>query len=566
MKKLLKILLIVSCFFCLNVIAKEGINQDYTIDNFDVTVKVNKNNTYEVTERVKVNYNKKNISFKKIIPLVKEIKLDDGRLYKKKIRLRNSSLDSEYTTSSDDDFLVLKSAPNKNEKEHIYTIKYTYVNGKDSFNNKDELYYYIVDKNWSTSINNITFKIIMPKAFEQSGIRLLQNAVDIDENLIDYNVNDNIITGSYSGLDRNNSLMIRIPLENNYFLPSTMKFLNSPIITYLIPIIIICLSIVIWMKYGKSNGTPVIKDTPPKKLSIIEYSDIYYDELTKTAVISCIIDLANKGYLNIQPSKDSKFVLTKNKAYDGKNKYEKKLFEDIFNGTDEVDSKSITFLDAIDSILDNLERSKEKELKYIKKTSLIDKVLILLAAILPFSLNIISIFSYQLTSTINYFDIFFNIIYSLIVTSAYIFSLSIVISKGNNLIGRVVYFCIFLGTCVFVFEYFFFPTIIACAISSAVPLYLITKTNIRSEERQKVYDELEGYKMHLMNLDNVLNDEKFYEALPYIYLFKIQDTWYKKVKNQEFNLPKWFVSDENLEINDLQKVLNDMIKWIIYYK
>ena len=52
--------------------------------------------------------------------------------------------------------------------EHFYTIKYTYNIGKDPLKEIDELYFNLIGAEWDTSIDNVTFKITMPKSFDES--------------------------------------------------------------------------------------------------------------------------------------------------------------------------------------------------------------------------------------------------------------------------------------------------------------------------------------------------------------------------------------------------------------
>lgn len=47
-------------------------------------------------------------------------------------------------------------------------IKYTYNIGKDPVKNADELYFNLIGDEWDTVINNISFKITMPKSFDKS--------------------------------------------------------------------------------------------------------------------------------------------------------------------------------------------------------------------------------------------------------------------------------------------------------------------------------------------------------------------------------------------------------------
>lgn len=56
--------------------------------------------------------------------------------------------------------------------KHDYKLKYTYNIGKDPLEDIDELYFNLIGQEWDTIIDNITFTIEMPEAFDSTKIRI----------------------------------------------------------------------------------------------------------------------------------------------------------------------------------------------------------------------------------------------------------------------------------------------------------------------------------------------------------------------------------------------------------
>lgn len=143
----------------------------YTIESYDINMKVNENNTFDIFETIKVNftgYNKHGIVRK--IPLRNTVTRLDGTKSNNRAKISNISVSDSYTTSTQDGYKVLKigSSSQTVSGEKTYKIKYNYNIGKDPLKNTDELYFNLIGDGWDTSIKNVTFTITMPKSFDAS--------------------------------------------------------------------------------------------------------------------------------------------------------------------------------------------------------------------------------------------------------------------------------------------------------------------------------------------------------------------------------------------------------------
>ena len=131
MKKILKLLIIISSFFIFNDVNAAYDNDfdfGYIIENYDVDMIVNENNSFDITEKITVYFNENRHGIIRNIPLKNEIKRLDGSFSKNKAKISNININEKYSKSKENGKLKLKiGSANKTlmgKKEYI--IKYNY--------------------------------------------------------------------------------------------------------------------------------------------------------------------------------------------------------------------------------------------------------------------------------------------------------------------------------------------------------------------------------------------------------------------------------------------------------
>ena len=135
---------------------------DYVIDNYDINVVVNENNTFDITETITTYFNVDKHGIYRTIPLKNIITRLDGTKSNNRAQISNIIVNDDYTTSIENNKFKIKIG--SSEITHIgeqrYTISYTYNIGKDPMDKYDELYFNLIGNEWDTVIGNITFSII----------------------------------------------------------------------------------------------------------------------------------------------------------------------------------------------------------------------------------------------------------------------------------------------------------------------------------------------------------------------------------------------------------------------
>ena len=143
---------------------------DYVIDEYNVNIIVNENNTFDITETITAYFNVSKHGIIRNIPLKNTITRLDGTSSTNRAMVSNVGVDNEYTTSIENSYYKIKigSSFETLTGEKKYVIKYTYNLGKDPSKKYDELYYNIIGTEWDTAIGNVSFTITMPKDFDSS--------------------------------------------------------------------------------------------------------------------------------------------------------------------------------------------------------------------------------------------------------------------------------------------------------------------------------------------------------------------------------------------------------------
>ncbi len=348
----------------------------YVIDKYDINVIVNENNTLDITEKITAYFNVEKHGIFRTIPLKNTITRLDGTTSKNRTQITNLSVDNEYTTSRENGNYKIQigSADHTVIGEQTYVIKYTYNLGKDPVKDYDELYYNIIGDEWDTVIGNITFTISMPKDFDSSKLGFSSGKTgSTDNSKIKYNVSENKITGSYNGiLEVGEALTVRCELDEGYFVGAGIPINILNYFIYLLPIIFLGISALIWYKFGRDEQVvETVEFYPPEGFNSLEVGFLYKGKADNQDVTSLLIYLANKGYIKIseteeETSKSKGFKIIKLKEYDGNNINEQIFLKGLFDGKNNID------LDKIKKIMTESKQNGNK-ISYIQAFELAAK-------------------------------------------------------------------------------------------------------------------------------------------------------------------------------------------------
>ena len=263
----------------------------YEIESYDINMRVNEDNTFDITETIAVNfigYNKHGI-FRKI-PLRNTVKRLDGTTSNNRAKITNINVSDEFKTYNDSGYKVIKigDANRTVRGRKLYTIKYTYNIGKDPLKNADELYFNLIGTEWDTSINNVNFTIKMPESFDKTKLGFSTgDEYSTNSNNVTYNVTGNTIRGSVnSTLYSGQGVTVRLTLPEGYFVGASSNFDYTMLLKISVSIICVIIAYFIWNKYGRDEMVvATVEFYPPDGFNSLEIGFLYNGKATSEDVV-----------------------------------------------------------------------------------------------------------------------------------------------------------------------------------------------------------------------------------------------------------------------------------------
>lgn len=479
----------------------------YFFTAYNVDINVNENNSFDITEHISTYFNEQRHGIFRTIPTRNQVRRTDGTSHSVKAKIKNIKASENCDVSIENGNYVLQigDADTYVEGEHDYTIKYTYMLGEDQNNGFDELYYNIIGDGWDTYIQNVTFKITMPKEFDKSKLGFsIGNYGTVGTYDINYDVNDNIITGSVARtLQPNEAVTVRLELEDGYFYFNKALYNFKLALLVAVPALLFIIVIILWSKFGKDKkAVQTVEFYPPNGMSSADIAFWQSGLIANNEKLTpLLIELANDGYIQIEEvetksKKKSEFAITKLKdRYDGNDRAKEIFFNGLFkNGTrskiyksDLEDDFYLTL-----NIIKELYNKPEKRHKVFEAKSLYMRILAwILCALSVFAV----LFNFS-----NLFDS--NLKYIL------------------TLVGIII--------CIISFVFSFF----------------IRK---RTDEAVDILGKINGFKNFLETaekdkLEALVDDDPayFYNILPYAYVLGVSDKWMKKFESIAVEPPQWY--------------------------
>lgn len=575
---------------------------DYEITNYDVKIKVNENNTFNIKEVITANFNVPKHGIKRSLPMRNEINREDGTKETNYAKISNIDVDATFEVYNENNQKIIQigDADKTVTGTHTYTISYDYALGKDHTTAYDEFYYNLIGTKWDTSISNVTFEITMPKKFDETKLGFSTGkAGTVGTDNIYYTVNDKVITGAYyDTLNAYEGINIRLELPEGYFTPEGNTFNIINIICIILPIIFLLISIFLWHKFGRDEEViETVEFYPPEGFNSLELGFLYKGKADNFDVVSLLIYLANKGYIKITEIeekvlfvKTKSFKITKVKEYDGNNPEEKAFLNGLFTPKislfeqNNVPTSEVTLSDlqdnfylTVNKILQSV-NTKENKNKIFEKSASNKRIFIILMLIATFCLITIppyleygeqgtlipALFFPGFGFTIMFYMLFSgsNIIYvngkprrSSILTK-------IVGIFWGVLFGGIPFIMFVLPSLLINYIYLIIYIIGVITILGMIMClkYLPKRTKYGNEMLGKI----KGFKNFLETAEKekleTLVMEKptyFYDILPYTYVLGISDKWIKQFENITLEPPTWYYGNAAFSYATFSTFMND---------
>ncbi len=526
----------------------------------------------------------KGIGIFRKIPLKNNVERLDGTKSSNRAKITNISVSENYKTSKENGYEVIKIGNSSQTVKgmHTYTIKYTYDIGKDPLENADELYYNLIGYEWDTSISNITFKITMPKTFEESSLGFSSGTKgSTDNSKIFYSVDGNIISGYVIGaLNSKEALTVRLTLPEGYFTSTSTNTDIYAILIIIFSLICVLIAYILWAKYGKDDKViETVEFYPPEGYNSAEVGFLYEGTSNTPAVISLLIYLANKGYLKIEETeqkgifKNSKgFKIVKLKEYDGDNENEEIFFKGLFKRR----KTSVTATDLYDSFYTTLYKiqnnlnSKENKNKIFEASSKgKGKWLIIMIITLFILITVKPILEYSemgvevIPFALLFPGIGFTILIGSLIGTIKIPKIFAIIWGG--MFGGIPWVAFVLPTLTQnIMDLIMYIVGVICI---AVILLFAKIMPKRTPYGNEILGKLRGFKTFLKTaekpqLESLVkqNPEYFYNILPYTYALGVSDVWINQFETIALRAPDWYSSTDDFNMHTFGNFMNTTMK------
>ena len=565
----------------------------YTINNYDIIIKVKENNVLDITENINVNFNESRHGIYRTIPLFNTITRLDGTTSKNKVQITNIKVNEPYTKSIQNGKLNLQIGdPDRTiTGPKTYSIHYDYNLGKDPSKDYDELYFNLIGNEWDTNINKVNFTINLPKEFDSDNLGFSTGKFgSTSSNDVYYQVNGNTISGyTLKTLEQGEGLTIRLELEEGYFKNAKLQVDWKESLIYIFPILFPILCYNLWKKYGKDDKVvKTIEFNPPDSMNSLDVGFYYKGIATDKDIISLLLYFANKGYLKISKTQVPKlfgtresFTITKLKEYDGNDWCEKTFLEGLFRkrrknqspyliGIQTIPSNKVTEEDLKDNFyitirhILNDKKSKENQDKIFDSKSVRKKGSIMAAIVITFLMIIIPPF----LTTYDFIGTFFPLFIAALAISIYTYYTAKALEEKTKKLPSILLMTLVI-IIVLCISFFAFPNVLLAFDSITLTGYLIGLICIiimtifyriipkRTPYGIEILGKVKGFKEFIETaekdkLETLVQDNPtyYYDILPYAYVLGVSNTWMKKFESMSYQPPNWYEGSTDFHISD----------------
>ena len=290
----------------------------FTIREFQIVMDVDESNSVNVQETINVHfYEGGHHGIYRSLPYWLKYTNKDGVTQSKKASIRDfKAIGDKYSLDTVEGRRRIRIG-DENETipvgDYTYEISYRYDLGGDSYEGFDEFIFHAFGDFWGTEINNASLIINLPKSINENQIKFYSDKYrkkDITSYVNYYVVDKTIYANVSPNYQLNSSLTIDLELPDGYFIGASNTYGVLSLSLCLLCIIIAFVSIVLWLKYGKDldKEPETVEFYAPNGLDAAEIGFLYKQDTGRKLAIALIVELASKGFIKIQESKDDQTI------------------------------------------------------------------------------------------------------------------------------------------------------------------------------------------------------------------------------------------------------------------
>lgn len=531
----------------------------FQIVDYTVTVSVSKENVCHIQEDIQVFFSESRHGIYRNIPVSYTISREDGTTDRVHSKVTNVTCNAQFSTGrGSGNFLIKIGNPDVTVSGmQSYSISYDYHLGKDPLKGKDEFYLNLIGTEWDTTINNVKFSVKMPSAIDREKLGMSYGSQgSVVNDGLQYTVQDNMLTGSLDPsitLTPGQGVTVRMELPDGYFVYHP-EFPTEAVGAILLAVIAMIISFMLWHYYGKDDPVvEVIEFHPPAALNSLETALAYKGKVDGEDVVSLIVYLAQKGYIEIAENGKNNFSLRKLKEYDGTNYVERIFMNDLFAKLPVVEKSDLKnkFYKTVNKITKTMNAKRNQRVLFYDSSmnkNWIFYIMTVVSIVLAFYRPLVDSGSSP-----------YNAIATPLMLGAVFMLVLRAILQPGSFTGRlhlIVWSIGFFGVSgVMLLQSVLYAEIpyqvacVICMIATVVIMFFLHFMPKRTEYGNKILGYIQGFKEFLETaekdrLEALVEEDPqyFYEILPYTYVLGVSDKWMKKFEDIALDPPNWYHS------------------------
>ncbi len=576
MKKILLIAISVVCAALLFPTAALAASNNFVLTSYDVNINVNENNTYNVTENITADFpNYANHGIERFIPqmaIVARSLPADGQTgtgyqtEEKKYRIIVSDIQSDTQMSAEttDGYYDIRLGDPENlvKGVHKYTLSYTYDPGDDGYKTFDEFYYNIIGTEWAVPIENLTFRITMPKEFDASRVGFSigsEGASGYNPDDLQYSVDGNVITGKVTRqLSSYEGVTIRLELPDGYYVGARVD--TPPVVPMVIgTLVVLGIALLLAALFiRKKKPVETVEFYPPDDMTSADVGYVIDGIVENKDVISLIIYWADKGYLTIHQEEGNK-NLTFSKVSElpaSANEYEKEMFSGLFKSGDTTSIKKLQYkfyetLAATREMV-RMKFTRKDNLAFNKRSVSLQNFAAFLASLPLAIMTFLGVYAatYEMIATVVVGLLVLGVGVTLV--SVYVKAIETWFSAKRSTraghlvgwaVGTAIFYIITVGLSVEAFGIFaLLPAAAALIITFIAPQFRVwtDKGVIWAGRILGLKNFIETVELDKLKMMVDENPSYFYNVLPYAYVLGVTDKWSKQFESLAVEPPSWY--------------------------
>ncbi|MBC5648344.1 DUF2207 domain-containing protein [Christensenella tenuis] len=542
---------------------------DYVISSEEITIRVNRDNTYDISKKITADFSR---SVGETHGITETVPVD---MQLKRMVNGNFVENGAHAVLSD----VTANVPSETEKDggnmvirlgdpditvtgvQEYEYSYRYDLGADTLTDADEFYYNLVSPQNTVPIEHLAFTIEMPKEFDAEKIGFttgIEGSGTYDTDALRYTVEGNIIRGEViKTIEGGYGVGVRIELPEGYYEGARTAF-SSFLPAFLLGGAALAATLILLAAAGRRRReVETVEFEAPEGMNSADVGYIIDGESSDKDVVSLLIFWADRGYIEIHQPDEKNMVFKKAQDLPADaNDYEKVIFGKMFVLSDSISIKDMKyeFADTIRSAKKRIKAkyNTEQNRVYTKKSVVFEYLSTVLAAV---PLAAFAVVASYLDSMDLLASILFGVVFGLFCWLGALLVCDAVSKRKSDKksanVGKTAGGIVLIAAS-YAAMYLFFPLLVGLwlcipAVASLVMAFLAGTMPRRTGQGAQWAGRILGLKRFIETVEadklkTMVNDDPsyFYHILPYAYVLGVSDVWAKQFESIALEPPRWY--------------------------